>query len=558
MSGSTRSSVASIANWQLFFAFSIVAYAIYFPALEGQFVSDDVHYVQGNRYIHELSLENIAAILDPFGPLPRVVENYAPVHLLLHGLAWQAFGAEVLGHHLVNVFLHALASLLLVVLFRRTGIPALVALLGGALFLVHSANVEAVAWISQLKTTSAMVLCLLALLSHPKRPALAVLAFALALLAKPTAAVALFAVAVFGLCRPQPGVDREGKSPTVEARDWRWGWVAIWAVVLIAFSLVELSAFGQTAGQHRVLHSELGVRIRTIFAVALRYLVMAPSGYGVSVFQEPDGAESWLDPWWLASLPVLALLVWRALVVLRGRSAEGAYWVWAAVSFAPVCGLIPLPHIIADRYLYFMLPGLIGGASLAGVALARRASVEPSRSLLAKVGVGLGVLWLVWFGFRSYERAFVWQSGETIVADAIAHYPEGRWASVELAGRAAEAGDVAAAVAYLEAARERGFDKLDVLLGPRYAPLRGDAGFSALQRDIATDWVARVGEFDEPTQSDLMFRAQAYIALGELEAARTDLRRAIYVGGPMTDYLYGALDQLGEVERERANAPGSR
>lgn len=553
MSGSTKPSIAAISNVQRFVAFSIVAYAIYFPAVGGQFVSDDVHYVQANAYVHELSVENVVAILDPFGPLPRVVENYAPVHLLLHGLAWQAFDADVRGHHLVNIFMHALASCLLVVLFRRSGIPALAALLAGALFLVHPANVEAVAWINQLKTTSAMVLCLSALLLHPRRPFLGVLAFALALLAKPTAAVALFVVAAFGLCRPQP----QPASGAPETSDWRWGWVAAWGLAFVVFSILELGAFEQTAGQHRTLYADLGVRVRTLFAVALRYLVMAPTSYGVSVFQEPDGAESLFDPWWLASLPVLGALAWRAAVVLRGRAIEGAYWIWAAASFAPVCGLIPLPHVIADRYLYFMLPGLLGGASLAGAALARKTAFDSVRPALGRAGVVLAVLWIAAFAVRSYERAFVWQSAETVTADVMEHYPEGRWASVELAARAAAAGDVEGAVARLRNARERGFDKLDVLLGPRYAALRAHPEFRALQEELAAAWIERVAAIREPTQHDLMYRAQAYIAQGELEAARADLRRAIYVGGPMTDYLYGALDQLAELERARSARPGS-
>ena len=53
-----------------------------------------------------------------------LVENYAPVHLVLHALEWQFFEAEVFGYHVVNVLLHALAALLLVPVFRRSGAGA--------------------------------------------------------------------------------------------------------------------------------------------------------------------------------------------------------------------------------------------------------------------------------------------------------------------------------------------------------------------------------------------------------------------------------------------------
>ena len=100
---------------------------------------------------------------------PLTVLSYALNHSLTDLRAWS--------YHLVNVLVHALASLLLVLLLRRSQVPDAAALFGGALFLVHPANVEAVAWISQLKTSSALVLTLLALLTLERKPMLATLAW---------------------------------------------------------------------------------------------------------------------------------------------------------------------------------------------------------------------------------------------------------------------------------------------------------------------------------------------------------------------------------------------
>src|SRR5262249_15283508 len=64
------------------------ALLVYGPALHGDFVSDDFHYVANNAWLHELSLANARAILDPFGPTAIDVVNYAPVQLLIHAGAW--------------------------------------------------------------------------------------------------------------------------------------------------------------------------------------------------------------------------------------------------------------------------------------------------------------------------------------------------------------------------------------------------------------------------------------------------------------------------------------
>ena len=106
------------------------------------------------------------------------------------------------------------------------------------------------------------------------------------------------------------------------------------------------------------------MRVRSIPAFAARYLVMASTSLGVAAFQEPPPALSWLDPWWLGGAVALAALAWRFAVVARARRPEAAFWLWAAVSYAPVCQIFPFVYPLGDRYLYFILPGLLGGVLL--------------------------------------------------------------------------------------------------------------------------------------------------------------------------------------------------
>jgi hypothetical protein len=518
----------------LFVGFLAVALVVYWPALDGSFISDDEHYVQRNVFVHELTAENVLAILDPTSVVAVIVENYAPVHILLHGLEWQLFGPNVTGYHVVNVILHALASVLLVTLFRRTGIPATAAMLGGAVFLVHPGNVEAVAWINQLKTSSAMVLCLSALLLHPRRPGWGALLFALALMAKPTAAVALFFAIAQGWTH-----SKDESQP-----DWRWPWLAGWAVILALFAVAEFFAFGQTAGQAPPLYADLGDRVRGIFAVAMRYLVMASTSYGLSAFHEP-GASGWLDPWWLASLPVLAVLAGRTFVTLRDRRSEAGWWIFAVVSFAPICGVISLPFPLADRYLYFILPGLIGGLLLGGSAWLAPRTFADSDAFRRGLGIAVALLLAV-FAVRSFDRSTIWQSPFLVMADAVRHYPEGVAAKTQAATRAAEVGDAGVAVELLEAAHRRGYNRLDHLLMPGYAAIQGDPAFVRLKQRWAREWIERLSRSDSPSQHELQLIAQAQLVLEDLQAARDTILRGIERGGPITQNL--EVD-LAEVER---------
>ena len=536
----------------LFVAFFVACLVAYGPALTGAFISDDEHYVLNNAFIHNLTYDNIVAIFDPTGTPAKLVENYAPVHLLLNGIEWHFFGRETMGYHVVNVALHALASVLLVVVFRATAIARIPAALGGAFFLLHPANVEAVAWISQLKTPAAMVLSLLALASQRTRPVIAALLFALALFAKPTAAVALFVLAIAAW---------QARSNTLHGRPAgvlgsHWSWVALWAAVLVVFAVAEFWAFNQTAGQAPVLYEDTIVRWRTVCAVALRYLVMAVSSFGISVFHEPPAADSWFDPWWVGSLFALGLLAWRTFLALASGRSEGLYWVWAIVSFAPVCGIIPLPFPMADRYLYFILPGLIGGVLLFGRDhlddLLAKFEASDSKALTSRVLIAAAIVWIAVFAVRVNTRAQVWRTGYSMMADAEAHYPQGMAAQTRIARRLALAGDAEGTVRALRAARARGYNRLDHLISdPGYNAIRGHRLFTELVNELAQEWVDRFERVEEPDQHEYRVMAQAYIVLDDLDAAIRKIEAALKIKGPITESLEDDLDGLKRKKRIR-------
>jgi tetratricopeptide (TPR) repeat protein len=84
-------------------------------------------------------------------------QQYYP---LLHSAFWVEhglWGDAVLGYHLTNITLHTIAALLVVAIVRKLDFSESAAWLAGFLFALHPVYVEAVAWISEQKSTLSTV-----------------------------------------------------------------------------------------------------------------------------------------------------------------------------------------------------------------------------------------------------------------------------------------------------------------------------------------------------------------------------------------------------------------
>jgi hypothetical protein len=525
--------------------FVLVALGIYSAAFRGPFLADDIHYIPQNPYVTNPSAGRLLEVLDPTGQPVVLVHNYSPVHLLLHTAEYRLFGSSVTGYHLVNVLVHALASVLLVLLLRRSGVADTAALFGGAFFLVHPANVEAVAWISQLKTSSALVLTLLALLALERRPVASSFAFGLGLLAKPTAALALPVAAVLAWLR------RAKRAPGEQRRTLLW--LGVWLVVFAGFAVAEMLAVGRTITYVEPIDPDPWVQLRSSVALVAHYLGMAATSRGLSAFHEPGPALSLLDPAWLAGLTVIAAITARTFVALRAQREEAAWWIWAGVAFLPVSQIFPFPHPLADRYLYPILPGLIGGTLLAAQSLLPRLPLRGP--WLARVAAVVAIVVLATLSLRAHDRARIWAVPALVLADAAANYPDGMHGHLLRAHRQVQSGRTREAIASLRAAHERGFDGFEqVLQGNVFQHLRGDPEFDAVIHDMAGRRIEMFGGRPNPTQAELFAVGVARHARGEIDLARRAFEQILEQPGPLNEHAERALAEM----PPPSAAPGKR
>ena len=373
-------SATPVSRWLILFGvYCGLAFSVYAPAFPGGPVSDDYLYLM-NPWVRELSVASLPELFDPRSQPTLALNNYAPIRPILHGLQWQLFydessiSATNYAYHVTNVLVHGIASGLLAMLLVQASLPFAAAAIGAGLFLLHPANVEAVAWLCELWSGVALAFGLGALLLQRRVPALALVLFALALLTKPHA-VCVLPVALLRQWsfRNEPG-GRRG-----------WAWMGGWLLTLAAITSAQLLTFYESASAaHQAIHPDLAVQTRTVFALAGRYLAMAVTGFGVATFQQPPAAVSLLDPWWLFGLAATLAISGLAFAALRRGDEEAAWWVWGPAAFLPVSQVFPFLYPFADRYLLFMLPGLIGGVLLAGARIGRSIGTPARRAMLAR------------------------------------------------------------------------------------------------------------------------------------------------------------------------------
>lgn len=375
-----------------------------------------------------------------------VLGNWVPVTWLSHMLDVELFGLEPGAHHLTNVILHGVASLLLFEAFRRMTGDLLPSAFVALVFAIHPAHVESVAWITERRDVLSAVFWMLALLAwmayarderqRAWRLLLAVLAFAAGLLAKPvvvTLPAVLLLLDLWPLRRGGEGAPRLllEKLP----------FLAIAALGALA-TLASQGSAGAVASLEMLPAS---ARLANALTSYVAYLGITAWPTGLAVFY-PFDLEI---PLWKSagSALLLAALTVGALLGAARRPWLAVGWLWYLVTLAPVIGLVQVgSQGMADRYTYLPMIGLSVAVAWTGVEMARR---SPRTRNLLLVGA------IVWLGgnlLLARAQVRTWSDSVTLFEHARRISGEHPIVLVNLGEAYEEAGDADRAVAFYETA----------------------------------------------------------------------------------------------------------
>jgi protein O-mannosyl-transferase len=390
------------------------------PSVRGDFVVDDVRFVKENRALEDPSIL-VRAFTDPStvsgnrtGPDWHGI--YRPLRTLDFALDRALGGGASWVFHVHGILWHVLASILSLLLLRQLLPGPWPPLLGAAVFALHPAQVESVAWITSrgdvMGGALALAVLLLALRGSTLTLVLSLLLFVPALLAKESAIVApVLLVLILG--RRSAAGPRRALLRAIP-------FVVIALVYFVARGLI-LSSAGDPGLGHRAAWwggSWFGAWLTMARGVAhYAQILFVPTNlmFDYHVPQPESGAVP-LDA-------VILLLAALALIVAATRSwwrggRFGLGCLWILVALAPVSNVILTINIpTASRFLYLPMVGfalLVAGA-ISG--LVRRAGASRRVPI-----IGAAVL-VVLLGAISLDRAADWTS-ESAVWEPTLHDPE--------------------------------------------------------------------------------------------------------------------------------------
>jgi Flp pilus assembly protein TadD len=270
------------------------------------------------------------------------------------------------GHHIVNVLLHATNAVLVLALGRGLGLGLPAALVVAAVFAVHPAQVESVAWVSERKTVLSMCFMLLSVLAYLRWQAASggrssfgwLFAWnalgMLAMLAKPMA-VTLPCVLLLLDFSPLGRV----RGPTPAA------WLAA-AARCVGEKLPLLACAGFDAAWTVAVQREVGAVESLPVAERLAHAVVSYATY-LRVFLWPSDLGC-VHPH--PGMPGVATFVAAAAVLLAmtaaciaaahsGRPLALVGWCWFLGTLVPMVGLVTVgANGWSDRYLYLPIVGL--------------------------------------------------------------------------------------------------------------------------------------------------------------------------------------------------------
>ncbi len=532
-----------------------VTILVYLSALPKEFTNwDDPIYIVNNPLIQPINWAHLTKILtEPFEA------NYHPFTLISFAADYFLWKLNPTGYHFHNLTLHLATIIVLFLVLKRIHLDKSTILLSVFLFAVHPTNVECISWASERKSLLAALFFLISFHQYisfrqSNRPLCylnSLLFFLLSILSKASTIVA-----------PILWLAYDHLYERVPIRKLRlYEQIPFIVIAEIHFFLsIHAANYGHALFSYhsggilgRILNSGylLTEYLRILFWPKALNAMIYPQGISV-------GGEA-----------AVCVVLLGAFGLLNQYNRRLSFWaVWFFLFLLPVLNWVPLPIMMANRYLYLAEIGiliLLAEMLRTVFAWAKKLPSEERQPnqwktfpIVSRLDISFQckriilfttpliiLLWTFFLTYQTLQINRVWRNSFTLWSDVLAKSSHSAIAHFNLGAYYQERGELGRAAAQFESAIQ-----INPHAGPAYAGL---AKYYLANQNInaAIDSMRAAVEAAPDSEVFLKNLALLYQAQGRLALARKAYCQAISANpnnAPLYAQLYNIFQHEGEIQ----------
>ncbi len=420
---------------------SLLTFLMYLSCLHNEFVAwDDNEYVYENPHLHPVNSGFFKWAFSDFYD-----SNWHPLTWVSHALDYAVWGLNPLGHHLTNNILHAVNTLIVVILVAklleawrpslqqnpplqssRGGSYIVIAAVTGLFFGLHPLHVESVAWVSERKDLLCAMFFLLSTMAYTKYVSnggglrnkhyiLVLFLFALALLSKPMA-VSLPIVLLI--------LDWYPFNRISSIKSFLSAFLEKLPLIVLSLVSSALTVLAQKAGG--------AIRTFEVIPLSTRLLVAAESLLSylwkmilpvnlIPYYPYPKNI-SLFSAEYLLSVVLVSGITAACIVMVKKQKLWLAVWGYYVITLLPVIGIVQVgDQAMADRYTYLpsISPFLIAGLGAAWCFQ----KAEALKANIKMLGIFFAVFLFISMSYFTIKQISIWKDSIVLLSYVIEKGP---------------------------------------------------------------------------------------------------------------------------------------
>jgi len=411
---------------------------IYASSLSGEFVSDDIQAIRDNPLTH-----NLSNFLKTYPTSFNVRFYFEQFSQSSHVILWHFFKDDVFWHHLMNVFLHCINSVLVFILVLRLFDKKLLAFLSALFFCLHTINNQAVAWISARPYLFAAFFYFTTVIfyiraTEAKNFLKSISFYMISLICSLGSFFIQSATITLPLIIATYNIFF--KSLNKKENKIRWMLTLPYFALFTFSSFTLLGAVQQRIESYSLVSAKYGINMwfsfermiiiaKSILFYLKLFLYPVKLGFYYPNFFEYNPQLGKFDIWAICVIVIVGSLLIIAFICRRRCKEISFAIMWFFITLVPFTSIVYLHALVAERYAYIASIGFCLGLACILVSIGKVDRGLKKHLIFRRIlSIVLSLLILFWYGYLDKQRNKTWSSELSLYQAEVKNFPESKFA----------------------------------------------------------------------------------------------------------------------------------